>query len=198
MPNASSSQPKQRRKGRLPAAKKKPATTASRSRWPTLEFAEAEADPVFDQLARLAAHVREAEPLGDLDDMPQLSEEARELVIDRLEAGLEDKTLKLTPDQYDAVLLCLVPEDFTMPTRPSPSTGSAPGTAARAATYAARVAAGAPVHSPQDSPLEGRKLRVAKKANGSGDKVLGWADEEPPKVKPGLYRLPNGAYMELC
>lgn len=122
-----------------------------------------------------------------------LSPQCRSVLIDRLELAVERGQIDMTDDhdpvdalcvtagEYALLLRLLFPEDYVRPERPVASaTDTAPGSADRIAEYQRRAARGEQLYHASDATAHkahDRGLAIAQRANGTGAKVLGWADE---------------------
>lgn len=115
------------------------------------------------------------------------------LLDDRLEEAIEAGTIELVDDdgpfQGFAFTLAelaelkrmLLREAYIEPKRKPLATRTAPGTAERIEAYQQRVSAGEVLYSDADATAHrahDRGLRVTPRLNGSGLKVLGWAEEK--------------------
>jgi hypothetical protein len=118
--------------------------------------------------------------------------QCRTVLIDRLEAAIESGLVRLCDEDMECDALdftlaelallqrILFPEEYAGPKRRAGKpTDTAPGSPDRIAVYAARREAGRPISAKGDVGAvhpDGRQLTVAERKNGSGRKVVGWAD----------------------
>jgi hypothetical protein len=127
----------------------------------------------------------------------KLSPQCRSVLIDRLEAATLDGRIELCDEDMPCEALdftlaelafllerVLFPEEYRDPTAarvPPPPTATPPGSAARIAEYAARVTRGQPTFAVTDARADRAHdpgLRIEQRRNGSGVKVVGWAEDE--------------------
>jgi hypothetical protein len=127
----------------------------------------------------------------------RLTPQIRTTLCDRLEAAIESglielcdedmpcESLDFTLNEIALLMRILLPEEYVAPERTPEATGTAPGTAERIAAYAGRVARGESLTAKGDATATGvhaRGLKIVQRTNGSGPRIVGWADEghDPP------------------
>lgn len=136
-------------------------------------------NPVADVLRQMAHAIDFSDPLPELDDLPPIPAEVRELVIDRIDAAYREGLITLDCDNYAALLMAIMPDDFTIPSAPATATDSAPQSDDRIEVYAARVKLAVHLYHQADAqPLSETRGVMVRKAGGSHPKVLGWQDDK--------------------
>jgi hypothetical protein len=87
----------------------------------------------------------------------------------------------ITMGEFALLMRVLMPEEYVRPERPvSEPTGTPPGTLARLDVYRQRAARGEQLYHANDATAHkahDRGLRMEQRGNGTGVKVIGWADE---------------------
>ncbi len=155
------------------------------------------ADPVFDRALppALAPGKRCRRPRAKPKRAP-MPPQCRSVLIDRIEAATLDgrielcdeempcESLDFTLEELAFLLRLLFPEEYRDPHAGRalpPATATAPGSAERIAEYAWRVAQRRAVTVAGDARADrahDRGLKIEQRKNGSGVKVVGWADED--------------------
>lgn len=122
-----------------------------------------------------------------------LSPQCRTVLIDRLERAVERGLIDLADDhehcdelcvtagEYALLLRLLFPEEYLRPERCDSATDTAPGSADRIETYRQRAARGEQLYHAADATAHkahDRGLKITQRANGTGAKVLGWAESD--------------------
>jgi len=125
----------------------------------------------------------------------KLSPQCASIIDDRIEAAIEAGLIVVCDEDMPCEALdvtiaelalwqrILNPEAYADPSegrKPAKASGTAPGSADRIAEYAFRVAQRRTVTVKGDATAHGahdRGLKVVQRANGSGVKVVGWAEE---------------------
>lgn len=160
-------------------------------------------------LKRLTKKLARRRPgkIPDLDALPPLPDDVREVLLDRLEAAWADGTLPPDLNVYSAVLCALVPEDFRIE-QPKQPDEAPPGSTARIATYQRRAAGGAIFLTSDRQSVgadarEGQAEREAVIARGRGNNFgvipFGWvAPKEPVTIAAGMYRSLTGEWFEVA
>lgn len=123
----------------------------------------------------------------------RLSPQCCAVLVDRMERAVERGQIDLAPDaepveelcltvgEYALLLRLLSPEEYVRPERPvrRPTT-TAPGSEDRIEAYRQRAARGEQLYHAADATAHRaheRGLRIEQRGNGTGVRVLGWADE---------------------
>jgi hypothetical protein len=122
--------------------------------------------------------------------------QVRTIIIDRIEGELQAKSgrirfnaesmpcefLEFTLEEYELLMRIIMAEEYEPAKRKSrKATASAPASAGRIQVYAERRTAGCALYHPKDVGAvrkDGVQLVVTERKNGTGRRVVGWADEE--------------------
>lgn len=128
-----------------------------------------------DVLKQMAVAVALSPPLPDLDELPLVPPDVRELVLDRIDAAYRDGFITLDCENYAALLMAIMPDDFVIPAAPEAPTDTCPRSAERMAVYAARCRDGVRLYHDRDAQADTltRSVRV-RKDGGTVPRVEGW------------------------
>lgn len=123
----------------------------------------------------------------------RLSPQCCAVFVDRMERAVDCGIFDLAPDtepvdsicltmgEYALLMRLLSPEEYVRPERPvRKPTATAPGSEDRIEAYRQRAARGEQLYHDDDATAHRaheRGLRIEQRGNGTGVRVLGWADE---------------------
>jgi hypothetical protein len=127
----------------------------------------------------------------DFDDPSELP--AR--VIDRLEAAWAEGALRVTPDEYAAIVGALVPEDVGVEAPLDPPERVGPQTPERVAAYQRRARRQEPVFRRDDA--DASRTREFPRLNGAGLRCVRHDGRDPAEVPEGMYRDESGEWFEV-
>lgn len=162
-----------RRGSTMRPGSKSPSTGKHRPRQLTLDDMFAEA-------------IRDSDPLPELDELPQLAPEVRELVLDRIDAAYREGLLAMSAIDYAALLMAIMPDDFIVPPQAASPCDAPPESVERVKTYSQRCRESVAIFHKLDAKADDmatagdpsrRGVRV-KKRGGKNPKVLGWDEGE--------------------
>lgn len=124
----------------------------------------------------------------------RLSKHCCAVLVARVESAVRRGLIDLAPDdepveelcitagEYALLLRILSPEEYVRPERPpARATDTAPGSEERIEAYRRRVERGEALYAPGDATAHGaheRGLKIEQRGNGTGVRVVGWADDE--------------------
>lgn len=134
-----------------------------------------------DGLAELARLIAQRSPPASLDSLPEVPEDVRELVLDRIDAAMHERRIHVDVELYAALLMAIMPADFDIPDEPTKPTPTAPQTPERVAAYVARARAQVRLfHGGDASPLRGKQALQTRWRGHAEPAVIGWVAEGPP------------------
>jgi hypothetical protein len=137
------------------------------------------ATPGDSPVLRLAKAIRE-NPWEEtyLDSLPAIPAMVRELILARFDAAYAEGWLDLSNEQYEQVMMVLLPDDFPVPKAPIKASTHPAGSPGRLADCQRRAALAQPTdyRGDADAVRDDRLgVAVSKRANGDGVHVHGWA-----------------------
>lgn len=155
-------------------------------------------DSVLCQFLR-ALHVGGA-PMRPFDEHPDLPVKSRQRVINRLEAAWAEGLLRITPEQYADVLMCLLPEDAVVNLPTGPGSTDPVGSVGRIAAYRERASRRETTCGKTDVDTvrnDRLAVRVKNRVSGRGIKTAGFERTKPDPLPPAMYRDAEGKWFEL-
>jgi len=139
-------------------------------------------------------------PLKPFDELPDLPSSVRQRIINRLEAAWAEGLLRLDPEQYADVLMCLLPEEAVVALPTGPASTDPVGSIGRLAMYRERASRRETICGPVDADAvrdDRLALRFKPRDSGRGIKSEGWHRPRPNPLPPAMYRDANGEWFEL-
>jgi len=139
-------------------------------------------------------------PPKPFDELPDLPSEVRQRIITRLESAWAEGLLRLDPEQYADVLMCLLPEDFVVSLPTGPGSADPIGSTGRLASYRDRAARRETCCGPIDAEAvrnDKAGVKVRQRTNGRRIKTEGWSSPRPEPIPDGMYRDATGQWFEI-
>lgn len=150
--------------------------------------------PVRTSAPKRRAPKRKPAPKAKRCRATRLSPQCCAVLVERMERAVARGQIDLAPDaepveelcitagEYALLLRILSPEEYVRPERPpARATDTAPGSEERIEAYRRRVERGEALYAPGDATAHGaheRGLRIEQRGNGTGVRVVGWADDD--------------------
>lgn len=134
-------------------------------------------DQLADIFKQMDAAIKNSPPLPELDDLPPLPSDVRELVLDRIDAAYREGLFAMTAADYAGLLMAIMPDEFIVPSLPTVPTGAAPRSDERIEVYAARCRSAVSLFHRGDTQPDFNVGIKVRKLGGSAPKIEGWATE---------------------